>query len=43
MVSFAKARAYYMKGDKEKAQRYLSELKNYKGLPEKIKGLITSG
>ncbi len=38
---FSKARAYYIKGDNEKSQYYLSELKKMdKELPERIKNLI---
>jgi len=40
MVPFSKARAYYMKGDEEKAKNQLSELRRFKDLPEKIKNLI---
>jgi hypothetical protein len=36
MVPFSKARAYYVKGDAEKTNYYLSELQRYKDLPEKI-------
>ncbi|MEW6002269.1 MAG: tetratricopeptide repeat protein [Nitrospirota bacterium] len=40
MIPFSKARAYYLKGDVEKAEYYLSELKRYKDLPEKIKKIV---
>jgi tetratricopeptide (TPR) repeat protein len=40
MVPFSKARAYYMKGDEEKAKNQLSELRRFKDLPAKIKDLI---
>lgn len=41
LLLFSKARAYYIKGDNEKSQFYLSELKKMdKELPEKIKNLI---
>jgi tetratricopeptide (TPR) repeat protein len=40
MVPFSKARAYYLRGDIEKAKYYLSELQRYKDLPEKIKNII---
>lgn len=36
MVPFSKARAYYVKGDAEKTDYYLSGLQSYKDLPEKI-------
>jgi len=39
MVPFSKARAYYLKGDREKVQQYLSELRRYK-LPEKMQALM---
>jgi tetratricopeptide (TPR) repeat protein len=34
---FSKARAYYIKGDTEKAQSQLSELRRFRDLPEKMK------
>ena len=40
MVPFSKARAYYIKGDTEQAQRQLSGLKGFKNLPEKMRNLI---
>lgn len=40
MIPFGKARAYYMKGDEEQAQRQLAELRKFRDLPDKIKGLI---
>lgn len=40
MVPFSKARTYYMKGEVEKAQYYLSELQRYKNLPDKVKNII---
>ena len=40
MVPFSKARAYYMKGDIGQAKYYISELKRYRDLPEKFKGLV---
>lgn len=40
MVSFSKARAYYIKGDVVMTNHHLSELRNYKDLPENIKGII---
>jgi tetratricopeptide (TPR) repeat protein len=40
VIFFSKARAYFIKGDKEKAAQYLSILRNYKNLPEDIKSLI---
>jgi protein O-mannosyl-transferase len=40
MGPFSKARAYYMKGDREKAAAYLSELRAYKDLPEKMRNAV---
>jgi tetratricopeptide (TPR) repeat protein len=40
MVPFSKARAYYMKGDEEQAQRQLAELGKFKNLPDKMRELI---
>ncbi len=40
MVPFSKARAYYVKGDMEKAGYYYSELKKYR-LPEKFKETVS--
>jgi tetratricopeptide (TPR) repeat protein len=40
MVAFSKARAYYMKGDAEKAQSQLAQLRRFKNLPEKIRSLL---
>lgn len=40
MVPFSKARAYYVKGDMEKAGYYYSELKKYR-LPEKFKEAVS--
>ena len=40
MVPFSKARTYYIKGDIAQAKYYISELKRYRDLPEKFKGLI---
>jgi len=40
MVSFGKARTYYMKGEMEKTEYYIQQLSRYKNLPERIKGLI---
>lgn len=40
MVPFSKARAYYMKGDVSQAGHYISELRKYRDLPEKFKGLL---
>jgi len=39
MVPFSKARAYYVKGDAEKTNYYLSELQKYKDLPKKIQNI----
>jgi tetratricopeptide (TPR) repeat protein len=41
MTSFNKARAYYLKGDREKAGYYLSDLRRYKNLPENIRIILT--
>jgi protein O-mannosyl-transferase len=41
MVPFNKARAYFLKGDKEKATHYVSELRKLNNLPENIRSLIT--
>jgi tetratricopeptide (TPR) repeat protein len=40
MVPFSKARAYYLRGDTEKAKEQVSELRKFKDLPEQIKNLI---
>jgi tetratricopeptide (TPR) repeat protein len=40
MVPFSKARAYYMKGDEEQAQRQLAELGKFQNLPDKMRELI---
>jgi protein O-mannosyl-transferase len=40
MLLFGKARAYYIKGDKEKTEYYLSELEKNKNLPERLRKLI---
>lgn len=40
MIPFSKARAFYIKGDRENANYYLSELQKYK-LPEKFKGAVS--
>lgn len=40
MIPFSKARAYYVKGDMEKAGFYYSELKKYR-LPEKFKVAVS--
>jgi tetratricopeptide (TPR) repeat protein len=40
LVPFSKARSYIMRGDKEKAHHYLSELKKYKDIPEEIKSIL---
>ena len=40
MVPFSKARAYYVKGDAEKTNYYLSELQKYKDLPKKIQNIL---
>lgn len=40
MLPFNKARAYYMKGDKEKAEYYVSQLRQYKDLPGNIQALL---
>lgn len=37
LLSFSKARAYYLKGDAEKTDYYLSELNKYKDLPRELK------
>lgn len=40
LVPFSKARSYFMRGDKEKAHHYLSELKKYEDIPEKIRSIL---
>ncbi|MEJ2684276.1 MAG: tetratricopeptide repeat protein [Candidatus Sulfobium sp.] len=40
MVPFNKARAYFLKGDKEKASHYISELRKFRNLPENIRSII---
>jgi len=40
MVPLSKARAYYLRGDTEKAKEQVSELRKFKNLPEQIKNLI---
>jgi tetratricopeptide (TPR) repeat protein len=40
LVPFSKARSYIMRGDKEKAHHYLSELKKYEDIPEEIKSIL---
>ena len=40
MVPLSKARAYYLRGDTEKAKEQVSELRKFKDLPEQIKNLI---
>jgi tetratricopeptide (TPR) repeat protein len=40
MVPYSRARAYYLKGDREKTRYYLSELGRYKDLPEKMRDLV---
>jgi tetratricopeptide (TPR) repeat protein len=40
MVPFSKARAYYLRGDAEKAQEQISELRKFKNLPDHIKNII---
>ncbi|UCF87226.1 MAG: tetratricopeptide repeat protein [Nitrospiraceae bacterium] len=40
LVPFSKARSYLMRGDKEKAYHFLSELKKYEDIPEKIRSIL---
>jgi tetratricopeptide (TPR) repeat protein len=40
LVPFSKARSYFMRGEKEKAHQYISELKKYEDIPEEIKDII---
>ncbi|MEJ2697025.1 MAG: tetratricopeptide repeat protein [Candidatus Sulfobium sp.] len=40
MVPFNKARAYYLKGNAEKARYYISELRRFKDLPENIRSML---
>lgn len=40
IATFSKARAYYIKGDIVQAKHFLAELRGYKNLPEKFKGLL---
>lgn len=40
MIAFSKARAYYLRGDSEKAKEQIAELRKFKNLPEQIKNLI---
>jgi len=39
-VPFSKARAYYLRGDVQKAQEQIAELRKFKNLPEHIKNII---
>jgi tetratricopeptide (TPR) repeat protein len=39
-VPFSKARAYYLRGDVQKAQEQFAELRKFKNLPEHIKNII---
>ena len=41
-VPFSKARAYYLRGDSEKAKEQISELRKFKNLPDQIKNIIVS-
>lgn len=41
MVILNKARIYHLRGEPEKAEEYISMLRNFKGLPLKIKKLMT--
>ena len=43
MVPLSKARAYYLRGDIEKAKEQVSELRKFKNLPEQIKTIIEHG
>ncbi len=40
MLPFSRARAYYIKGDKEKADYYISQLRRYKDLPVNVQALL---
>lgn len=40
LVPFSKARSYFMRGDKERAYHFLSELKKYEDMPEKIRSML---
>jgi tetratricopeptide (TPR) repeat protein len=40
MLPFSRARAYFLKGDREKAEYYVSELRKFKNLPENIRSLL---
>lgn len=40
MVSFNKARVYYLKGDTQKSNYYISELRRYKNLPGNIQSIL---
>jgi tetratricopeptide (TPR) repeat protein len=40
LVPFSKARSYLMRGEKEKAHQYISELRKYEDIPEEIKDII---
>jgi protein O-mannosyl-transferase len=40
MLPFSRARAYYIKGDREKASYYISELRRFKDLPENIRTML---
>lgn len=42
LVPFSKARAYYIKGNSEEVNYYLSELKKYKDLPATMQGIAKS-
>jgi protein O-mannosyl-transferase len=43
MVPFSKARAYYLRGDTEKAKSQIAELGRMKNLPERIRDMISHG
>jgi tetratricopeptide (TPR) repeat protein len=40
LVPFSKARAYYLRGDTEKAQNQIAELRRFKDLPDHIKNIL---
>jgi tetratricopeptide (TPR) repeat protein len=43
MVPLSKARAYYLRGDTEKAKSQIAELSRFKNLPEQIRDMISQG
>jgi protein O-mannosyl-transferase len=40
MLPFSRARAYYLKGDKDKGAYYVSQLRKFKHLPENIRSIL---